>query len=136
MRKEEEQGVWAVKAMTQVLLGGVIATVVSLLFLFVCAVLISQGVLGQEHTDRMAVAACVVGSLTGGIVAVSRCKGRSMIVGLLTGVALFLILLTLGVLLYETVALEDGGVPLGCACLCGGALAGLFGARPKKKRRK
>lgn len=136
MRKEEEQGVWAVKAMTQVLLGGVIATAASLLVLFLCAVLISRGVLGQEHIDTAAVAACVVGSLVGGVVAVSRCKGRSMIVGLLTGVALFLILLTLGVLLYQTVALEDGGVPLGCACLCGGALSGLFGARPKKKRRK
>lgn len=136
MRKEEEQGVWAVKAMAQVLLGGVIATAASLLFLFVCAVLISQGVLGQEHTNTMAVSACVVGSLVGGVFAVSRCKGRSMIVGLLTGAALFLILLTLGVLLYQTVSLEDGGVPLGCACLCGGALAGLFGARPKKKRRK
>lgn len=136
MRKEDEQGMWAVKAMTQVLLGGAVATVTSLLFLFMCAVLISQGVLGQEHTNMAAVAACVVGSLVGGVVAVSRCKGRSMIVGLFTGVALFLILLTLGVLLYETVALEDGGVPLGCACLCGGALAGLFGARPKKKRRK
>lgn len=136
MRKEEEQGMWAVKAMVQVLLGGAVATMAALAFLFVCAVLISQGLLGQEHTGTMAVAVCVVGSLIGGIVAVSRCKGRSMIVGLLTGVVLFLILLTLGLLLYQTVALEDGGVPLGCACLCGGALAGLFGARPKKKRRK
>ncbi len=136
MRKEDEQGMWAVKAMTQVLLGGAIGAACALAFLFVCAVLIAQGILGQEHTGGMAVAACVVGSLVGGIVAVSRCKGRSLIVGLLTGVVLFLILLTLGVLLYETVALEDGGVPLGCACLCGGALAGLFGARPKKKRRK
>lgn len=136
MRKEEEQGVWAIKAMTQVLLGGVIAAVVALLFLFVCAVLVFHGTLNQEHSGAIAVAACVVGSLAGGIVAVSRCKGRSMVVGLLTGVALFLILLTLGVLFYQSVALEDGGVPLGCACLCGGALAGLFGARPKKKRRK
>lgn len=136
MRKEEEQGVWAIKAMTQVLLGGVVAAAVSLLFLFACALLISKGVLGQDQTNILTVIACVLGSLVGGAIAVSRCKGRSMIVGLLTGVTLFLILLTLGVLLYQTVALEDGGVPLGCACLCGGALAGLFGARPKKKRRK
>lgn len=136
MRKEEEQGLWAVKAMAQILLGGVIAAVTGLVFLFVCAVLISRGVLDQGQSGALTVAACVVGSLVGGVVAVSRCKGRSMIVGLLTGVTLFLILLTLGVLLYQEVALEDGGVPLGCACLCGGALAGLFGARPKKKRRK
>lgn len=136
MRKEEEQGVWAVKAMGQVLLGGAAAAVVSLLFLFICAVLISKGLLSQEGTSWMTVAACAVGSLVGGVIAVSRCNGRSMIVGLLTGVALFLILLTLGMLIYQTVALEENGVPLGCACLCGGALSGLFGARPQKKRRK
>ena len=136
MRKEEEQGAWAVRAMTQVLLGGVIAVATALLLLFVCAVLISNGVLSQENTNVLAVVACLAGSFVGGTIAVGRCKGRSMIVGMLTGVALFLILLTLGLLLYQTVALENGGIPLGAACLCGGALAGLLGARPKKKRRK
>ena len=135
-KTDEEQGAWAVRCMTQVLIGAVVAALVSLLFLFVCAVLISGGHLSQSHTGVYSVCACVLGSLVGGITAVSRCKGRSLIVGLLTGVGLFLILLTVGLLLYKSVAIEEGGLPLGCGCLCGGALAGLFGARPKKKRRK
>lgn len=137
MRKtDEEQGAWALRCMTQVLIGAVVAALVSLLFLFVCALLISGGHLTQEHTGILSVCACVLGSLVGGATAVSRCKGRSLIVGLLTGTVLFLILLTVGLVLYRGVAIEEGGLPLGCGCLCGGALAGLFGARPKKKRRK
>lgn len=135
-KADEEQGAWALRCMTQVLLGAVIGLAVSLMILFVCALLISGGHLGQSHTGAMSVCACVLGSLVGGTVAVSRCKGRSLIVGLLTGAALFLILLTVGLILYQTVAIEEGGLPLSCGCLCGGALAGLLGARPKKKRRK
>lgn len=135
-KTDEEQGAWALRCMTQVLIGAVVAALVSLLFLFVCAILISGGHLSQNHTGVLSVCACVLGGLVGGITAVSRCKGRSLIVGLLTGLGLFLILLTVGLLLYKSVAIEEGGLPLGCGCLCGGALAGLFGARPKKKRRK
>ncbi len=137
MRKtDEEQGAWALRCVTQVLLGAVAAVLVSLLFLLACAVLISSGHLSQDHTGVYSVCACVLGSLVGGTAAVSRCKGRPLVVGLLTGLVLFLILLTIGLLLYQSVAIEEGGVPLGCGCLCGGALAGLLGARPKKKRRK
>lgn len=135
-KPEEEPGVWYLRCMTQVLIGAVVAALVSLLVLFVCALFISRGTLSREHTGVMSVCACVLGSLTGGVAAVNRCKGRSLIVGLLTGLVLFLILLSVGLVLYKSVAIEEGGLPLGCGCLCGGALAGLFGARPKKKRRK
>ncbi len=135
-KPEEEPGMWYLRCMTQVLIGAAVAALVSLLVLFVCALLISRGTLSREHTGVMSVCACVLGSLTGGVAAVSRCKGRSLIVGLLTGLVLFLILLSVGLILYKSVAIEEGGLPLGCGCLCGGALAGLFGARPKKKRRK
>lgn len=135
-KPEEEQGVWALRAMGQVLIGGLLAAVVSLVILFLCAVAISQGWLNQGKTGYFTVAACILGSFSGGVVAVSRCKGRSLIVGLLTGVVLFLALLSAGMLIYQNVSLEEGGLPLGCACLCGGALAGITGAGPKKKRRK
>ncbi len=135
-KADEEQGAWALRCMTQVLIGAAVALGVSLAFLFVCALLISGGHLSQEHTGVMSVCACVLGSLVGGTVAVKRCKGRSLVVGVLIGAALWLVLLTLGLLLYGSVALEEGGLPVAFGCLCGGALAGLLGARPKKKRRK
>ncbi len=134
--KKSEDDQWGLKAMTQVLIGGGIAVAVSFLVLFVCAIAISKGWISQDKSGWCSVAAAVISSFVGGIIAVSRCKGRSLIVGLLTGLVLFLILLTAGFLIYQSVALEEGGLPLGCGCLLGGALAGLFGARPKKKRRK
>lgn len=137
MRKgDEEQGAWAIRAISQVLLGGGIGVAVSLLFLLLCAFAISMGLFSQNHTGYLTVAACVLGGLVGGGFAVGRCKGRSLIVGTLAGVVLFLVLLTIGLILYKETALEEGGLALAAGCLCGGALAGLLGARPKKKRRK
>lgn len=135
-RGDEEQGAWAVRAISQVLLGGVIGAAVSLLFLFLCAFAISKGLFSPNRTGYITVAACVIGGLAGGLFAVKRCAGRSLIVGLLAGVVLFLVLLTVGLILYQETALEEGGLALAAGCLCGGALAGLIGARPKKKRRK
>lgn len=140
MRKgDEDQGMWALRAISQVLIGGVLGVAVCLLILLICAFAISRGVISQDHTGFLTAGACVAGSLAGGLFAVARCKGRSLIVGVLTGVVLFLILLTVGVVLYQTVAIEEGSLTVGCCSLCGGAVAGLLGtrgARPKKKRRK
>ena len=65
---------------------------------------------------------------------------RTLIVGLCTGAVLFLLLLTVGVLFFETMSVEQGGIGLLCGGLCGGAAAGLLGGGKrsggKKKRRK
>ena len=57
-----------------------------------------------------------------------------------TGGVLFLLLLTVGVLLFDAHSVEQGGIGLACGCLCGGAAAGLLGSGKKKsvkkKRRK
>ena len=55
----------------------------------------------------------------------------------LTAVAiLFLLLLTAGFLFYESADLRNGGLGLLLSCGCGGALAGVLGGNPKKKRRR
>ena len=41
-----------------------------------------------------------------------------------------------GLLAYEDASLERGGAAVLCACLCGGALAGLLSRRPGKKRKR
>ena len=65
-----------------------------------------------------------------------RSFSRALIVGLAVGAVFFLLLLTVGVLLFESMSLEAGGLGLLCGGLCGGAAAGLMGSKPKKKRRK
>ena len=48
------------------------------------------------------------------------------------GAVLFLLLLTAGMLAYDSASLEQGGTAILCACLCGGALAGLLGGRRRR----
>ena len=85
---------------------------------------------------QMAVVRCVIGGFAGAMTAVRRCGSRALIVGLAVGAVFFLLLLTVGVLLFESMSLEAGGLGLLCGGLCGGAAAGLMGSKPKKKRRK
>ena len=137
MRKtEEDQGTRLVRAMTNILLGGVVALAVCLMFLFLCSIGISGGWLQEGLMCQMAVVSCVIGGFAGAMTAVRRCGSRALIVGLAVGAVFFLLLLTVGVLLFESMSLEAGGLGLLCGGLCGGAAAGLMGSKPKKKRRK
>ena len=137
MRKtEEDQGTRLVRAMTNILLGGVVALAVCLMFLFLCSIGISGGWLQEGLMYQMAVVSCVIGGFAGAMTAVRRCGSRALIVGLAVGSVFFLLLLTVGVLLFESMSLEAGGLGLLCGGLCGGAAAGLMGSKPKKKRRK
>ena len=137
MRKtEEDQGTRLVRAMTNILLGGVVALAVCLMFLFLCSIGISGGWLQEGLMYQMAVVSCVIGGFAGAMTAVRRCGSRALIVGLAVGAVFFLLLLTVSVLLFESMSLEAGGLGLLCGGLCGGAAAGLMGSKPKKKRRK
>ena len=122
--------------MTNILLGGVVALAVCLMFLFLCSIGISGGWLQEGLMYQMAVVSCVIGGFAGAMTAVRRCGSRALIVGLAVGAVFFLLLLTVGVLLFESMSLEAGGLGLLCGGLCGGAAAGLMGSKPKKKRRK
>ena len=139
MRKtEEDQGTRLVRAMTNILLGGVVALAVCLMFLFLCSIGISGGWLQEGLMYQMAVVSCVIGGFAGAMTAVRRCGSRALIVGLAVGAVFFLLLLTVGVLLFESMSLEAGGLGLLCGALCGGAAAGILsggGKRAQKKRR-
>lgn len=137
MRKnEEDQGAKLVRYVLDVLLGGAVALLVCFLFLLLASWGISHGWLGEELMYQVTIVSCVVGAFLGGIIAVSRCRSRTLIVGLLVGGVLFLLMLTVGLLFYKSVAPEEGGLGLLCGALCGGAAAGILGGKPKKKRRK
>ena len=45
-------------------------------------------------------------------------------------------ILTAGVLLFEDMSIEAGGLGLLSGALCGGGAAGILGTRPKKKKRR
>ena len=72
MRKtEEDQGTRLVRAMTNILLGGVVALAVCLMFLFLCSIGISGGWLQEGLMYQMAVVSCVIGGFAGAMKALS-----------------------------------------------------------------
>ncbi len=142
MRKnEDDQGVKLLRYGREVILGGAMAFVFSLLLLFLAAAGISGGLVSADLREQLSVVACVLGGFSGGLFSVRRCPARGLFVGAAVGAVLFLLQLTLGLLFYDTLSLENGGIGLFCGDLCGGAAAGILGGggrrpAPKKKRRR
>ncbi len=134
-KREEDQGAKAIRWGLGILLGGVLALGVCLLFLLGASAAISGGLAGLDLTYQITIVGCVLGGFAGGLLAVLRCGG-GLAAGLATGVVLFLLLLTLGALCFQEVSLEQGSIGLLCGALCGGAAAGLTGIRPRKSSRK
>ncbi len=134
-KPEDPAAVW-LGTMCRLLKGGGVAVVTAALGLVVCALLVSGGMVGEKLMGRGILAICVVSSLVGGLVAVRRLERGTLLAGLGVGGILFLLLLTAGFLLYEDASLSNGGVPILIACCCGGAIAGVLGGRPRKKRKR
>ena len=135
-RRPKEMGSQWLNAMCEVLKGGVLAGVVTILVLLICAVLVSVGLVPVEAMYGTVLAACALGAFAGGIYAVRHVEGRSLLAGLGVGVVLFLLLLTAGFIVYQGASVANGGAGILCACLCGGAIPGLLARKPKKKRRR
>ena len=135
-KRQEEGGSAWLNTTCEILKGGVLAGIVTIVSLLVCAILVSMGVLPVSAMEGAVLAVCVLGTLIGGVYAVGRSGGRSLLAGLVVGVVLFLLLLTAGLIAYEGASIANGGVGILCACLCGGAIPGILGRKPKKKRRR
>ena len=133
--QQDPGGAW-INAMCELMKGGVLAGVVAIVTLLLCAVLVSAGLLRERWMEGAVLAVCVLGALAGGLYAVRAIGRRTLLVGLGVGAVLFLLLLTAGLLAYDTTSMEQGGVGILCACLCGGGLAGLLGGTAKKKHRR
>lgn len=101
--------------------GGVAALAVCFVFLLVASAAISGGLAGEELMYQLTIVGCVLGAFAGGLLAVRRCGSRALIVGLTTGGVLFLLLLTIGALCFETVSLEAGASAC-CAAPCAAEL--------------
>ena len=132
-KSEEARDV--VRLLGNILLGGVLALVVCCGLLFLAAGAISVGWLKEEASFQITVAACTIGTACGALFAVLRCKKRAVLVGLAVAAVFFLLLLSIGMLAYEDMALEQGGAALLCGSLCGGAAVGLLCTQREKKKR-
>ena len=95
------------------LLGGAVSLAVTLLLLLACSAAISAGILSEQLELHITIAACVVG-----------------------GSVFFLLLLCVSLIFLEDTDFSRAGLGVLAGCLCGGALAGLFTGRKKKKKKR
>lgn len=136
MTKTEHEARGIVELIGNILLGGILALGICCVLLFLAAAAISAGWLGEGLIRQITAAGCAVGTACGALCAILRCKGKTLIVGLAVAVVFFLLLLTVGAVVYGELSLEQGSILRLCASLCGGGAAGLLCGRPKKKKRR
>ena len=134
MGKAEERGTDAVQMATGVALGGLLALGLQLVILLLGALAVSNGILKEDASLQLTAAACVLGCFGGGLLACSRWRSRRLLGGLAAGLACWLLILAVGLLMSDGLVLGVQALIELAGCLCGGALAGLLGGGKKKKR--
>ena len=135
-KREQSQGTAWLSGVLGVLKGGAWGVGICLMILGAAAGLIWLGLLSSGAESRAVVASCLLGGFVAGLTAVKKGGTAPIPQGLGAGVALFLLLLSGGVLLYGALPdIQTGGVVAG-ACLCSGGLAGVIGGGGGKKRRR
>ncbi len=135
MRKAEAQGINAAQMVTAVALGGLLALGVELMVLLLGAVAVSNGILKEDTAAQVTAAACVLGCLIGGLLACTRWNSRRLLAGLATGAVCYLLILAVGLLMGDGFQMGPQALIELAGCLCGGAIAGVFGGRKTKKKR-
>ncbi len=136
-KREQPQSVEWLSGIMDLIKGGALGGCTALVVLLAAACLIWAGLLSNGTGGSAVTAACLVGGFVSGTFAVRRGTVMPLAGGLGGGMALFLLLLCVGVLVYDALpGLHSGGVVAG-ACLCGGGLSGVLGrSGGAKKRRK
>ena len=135
-KRQEEQGSAWMGVMGSLLKGGLLALAVTLALLLLCAAAVSARWMSQAAMERCVVAVCVLGATVGGALSMRRHREAALVLGVGTGLMLFLLLLSAGILFYEEAPVVQSIPGILCACLCGGGIAGILGRKTKKKRRR
>jgi len=136
-KTEDGSGERILRCCKAALLGGLIALAGCILFLLIASIGVSQGLLSPDLRYQLTVVGCVLGGFLGAMLMAGRCPAQGVFTGLAVGGVLFLLLLTLGFLMYDSASFTNGGLGLLCGALCGGAAGGiLHGGGKKKAKRK
>lgn len=135
-KTEEDKATKLVRAMGNILVGGIVSLGICFVILFLCSIGISSGWLNDRAMLQYTIAGCVIGGFGGALLSVMRVRSKTLIVGLLTSCILFLLILSIGFLMFPSISVAGHGAGIAAGCLAGGALAGFMGGKPKKKRRK
>ncbi|MGI6498082.1 MAG: TIGR04086 family membrane protein [Oscillospiraceae bacterium] len=134
MGKEKREQTHLIDTFWRMVFGGGLGLAVCLFLLGIAALGISKGWLPAAMLSRVCVVGCFIGGFFGGLLALRGGQGKTLLVGLGTGLVFFLFLLVAGVILYRNISPLETGWNLLASALIGGALSGLVAARPKRRK--
>ena len=134
-KREMPRSGGAAHTVVSCVLGAAVGIAACLTVLAVEALLIVSGRLNEGLMPLGVILACFIGGTIGGFAAVRRAGRRTLLVGIASGVIFCIAVAVLGVICFKSVDVEGNVWNCG-AVLAGGIIAGLAGARHKKKRRK
>jgi len=110
----------------RILIGILISFGVCVLWLLIFSLGISKGLLPETWLRSLTLAACLFGSGAGGWMTAKKSKGYRLLSGTIVGGGLFLMIMAIGCMVYQTAGMEQDRLMLLIGCLCGGALSGLL----------
>ncbi len=135
-RKREEAQTWTAGA-AAVLRSGALGTGCALAAVGVAAVFCNFGIIPVGAGEYTSIVAALIGAFIAGAYGARHCTTTAGVwSGIASGTVVFLLLLTLGALIFQTAPEAAGGAARLAECLCASALAGLLFSKPKKKRRR
>ncbi len=134
MRSAEEKSHFEIKpVIISVIIGSLFALAVSLMILLAASAAVIWGIISPESTSIVAICACLVGAFTGALLAIKKIKHQPLLIGAITGLALFVLFILIGLIFYFRV-MPQNGIGLLLGTVGGGALAGVLKATLTKKR--
>ena len=134
MGKENQEQARPMDVFLRMVFGGLLGLAVCLLILIFGAAAASKGILPAGLLSRICLGGCLAGGFSGGLLALRGGRGKTLLIGLGTGMIFFLFLLIAGVILYHNITPLETGWSIFVSAMIGGALSGLAAARPKKRK--
>ena len=112
-------------------IGETVGMLITLLIVVVGAVLVSNEVIDFENIGYCSMIALVLGSVTGAVTAVKKIKRRKFLMGVLSGVVYYLMLLMVTALFFGG---QYRGMGVTLLLVLGGSIAGAIMANREKGR--
>lgn len=117
-----------------VLIGAAVGVLVCLVVLLITAAVMTAVVLPMSVVTPLTLAAAALGAFVGGLSAARLSRERGLLYGALSGLLLFLLMVTAGLIVVPDV--HGALLPLKAALtIAGGALGGIIGVNLRRRRR-
>lgn len=131
MGKERKQGAWLV-----FLRGGATALSLYLAGNLILAFVMVKGLLPEQAGFSVLTGLGFAAAAVGGVVAVRQSSWATLPTAMLNAVVIILILILIGVLIWPETFWNDRSIVSALSILVGGLIAGIWGARKRKGKRR